>query len=178
MSTSAASIYDSKVAPILQSPKKAQDETRGFIDFNPIDGFRKLLELGFWYSKYMDKFTAWPFGKESAERVKRNYLALAEKLKQKQEGFPFTGIDSDSYSRIKTDEEKYPGYVTPIDELVSRFQTHGIKIAFGREAKSGNVFILPLDSDDIEKDSIAPRQLKITADMDEELMKLVMGDRK
>lgn len=126
----------------------------------------------------MNKFPNWPFGKGNAEGIKNNYLALAEKLQQKQEGFSFSGIDPDSYSKIKADEEKYPGYTTPIDELILRFQTQGIKVALGKNPKSGNVFILPLDSNDIESDSIAPRQLKITADMDEELMKLVMNDRK
>ncbi|CAN5742690.1 hypothetical protein BH11PAT2_BH11PAT2_00790 [soil metagenome] len=109
---------------------------------------------------------------------KVEFLLLAESLSQRVEALPFTGIDAEEYAAIKADEDKFPGFVTPIDERIRRLQEEGLKISFGKFVKSGNVFVLPANSDDIENDSIFPRHLKIVDGMDEELRKLILANKK
>ena len=103
-------------------------------------------------------------------------IALAYELAESRESFPFPGINPDSYERMKADDEEFPGYTTPIDELVKRFQDEGMKVVLGKNPDSGNVFILPQGSNDIESDSIFPRQLRTTDDMDERLSDLILKD--
>jgi len=76
---------------------------------------------------------------------------------------------------MRASEEEFPGYTTPIDELIERFEKEGMKVVLGKHPESGNVFILPAGSEDIEQDSIAPRQLQISDGMDERLKNLVNG---
>ena len=87
------------------------------------------------------------------------YIELAKELAESHERFPFPGIDSQAYAQIKADEAEYPGYTTPIDELIERFTNEGIRVDMGPFPESGNVLILPAQSTDINNDSIIPRQL-------------------
>jgi hypothetical protein len=112
------------------------------------------------------------------ERSLREYVDLAKELAQNQESFPFSGITNDAYEKLKAVAEEFPQYCPPIDELVGRFKQHGLKVVLGKDPESGNVFILPGDSDNIEEDSIAPKQLEITADMNPKLQQLILANRK
>ena len=90
------------------------------------------------------------------------------------EFFPFVGIDPESYSRMKAGEEEDPGYTTPIDEIVERFKNEGMKVVLGKNPQSGNVFVLPAQSSNIEMDSVSPRQLHIGEGMNEKLRELIL----
>ena len=110
--------------------------------------------------------------KEREERV-AEILRLVEEINRSGESLSFPGIHPEVYSRMKADEDEYPDYTTPIDELITRFQDEGIKVVLGKHPKSGNVFILPANSTDIEMDSIAPRQLSIDAVVNKQLKELI-----
>ncbi|MDO8231654.1 MAG: hypothetical protein Q7T37_00400 [bacterium] len=101
-------------------------------------------------------------------------VALAIEIIESHEVFHFSGLDSDAYAKIKADEEESPGYATPIDELVKRFENEGMKVVLGKNPESGNVFILPLQSDDIENDSVFPKHLQISEGMNEKLKELIL----
>ena len=113
-----------------------------------------------------------------AERLtKEAYLELARTLSERVESFPFGGFAGGAYQELKKAEEEYPGCTTPIDVLKGRFVEGGIKVALGRNPKSGNVHIMPFErqsTDDVQQDSIMPRHLKVTPDMDADLQKLVL----
>lgn len=96
-------------------------------------------------------------------------------MSSNQETFPFPGIDPAAHERLKVVEEEYPGFATPIDVLVQRFRSEGIKVGIGKDP--GNVFILPAQSTDIENDSIFPRDLQISDSMDERIKKLILINR-
>jgi hypothetical protein len=102
---------------------------------------------------------------------------LAKELSESRESIPFPGIDSEGYQKLKANDEEFPGFVTPIDELVKRFESEGIKVVFGRDPESGNVFILPFGSDDVENDSIFPKHLQVGEAMDSRLKELVLVSR-
>ena len=88
--------------------------------------------------------------------------------------FPFSGIDAESYSKMKAGEEEDPGYTTPIDEIIERFKSEGMKVVLGKNPQSGNVFVLPAQSDHIEMDSISPKQLQLNEGMNEKLRGLIL----
>jgi hypothetical protein len=92
------------------------------------------------------------------------FVEMVEKLSQF-ERLPFPGINPESYASLKAVDEKFPGYTTPIDELIKRFESEGMKVVLGNDKESGNVFILPAGSNDIEKDSVFPRHLNVSEDM-------------
>ncbi|OHA79537.1 MAG: hypothetical protein A2747_03815 [Candidatus Yonathbacteria bacterium RIFCSPHIGHO2_01_FULL_44_41] len=115
---------------------------------------------------------------EERERVRLEYVALAIELSESNEIFPFPGIDPEGYSKVKAVEEEYPGYGTPIDELIGRFKNEGIKVVMSDDPKkSGTVYILPALSSDIENDNVFPRQLQIVETVDERLKKLILIGR-
>ena len=105
------------------------------------------------------------------------YVLLATELIESQEHFPFPGIDPEAYSRIRAQEAEYPGYTTPIDELVERCKNEGMKVVLGKHPESGNVWILPAHSEDANQDAIAPRQLLINETVDEKLKTLILMSR-
>lgn len=108
----------------------------------------------------------------NSREIKRiTAISLARELRD--ERLPFPGIDSEHYAKLKAEEEEFPGYATPIDELVERFKNQGMKIVFGKDPESGNVFVLPLDSDDIENDSIFPHHLWSDGILNGQLKELV-----
>lgn len=111
---------------------------------------------------------------DEKEQKRHEIVALAKELSESQESFPFPGIHPESYSKIKAEEEEYPGCATPIDELLERFANEGMKVVLGAHPESGNVFILPRGSDDIENDSLLPRSLQIDEIMDEKLKQLIL----
>ncbi|MEX0930221.1 MAG: hypothetical protein WDZ79_00940 [Candidatus Paceibacterota bacterium] len=77
---------------------------------------------------------------------------LGRELVESGEIFPFPGIKSEVYDRLKTEEKDAPGFITPTDTLIERFRTEGLKIRVGRSPE--NVFALPAESDDVVSDSL------------------------
>jgi hypothetical protein len=108
------------------------------------------------------------------EKRRKRIIALTKELSENQESFPFPGIDADSYQKLKATDEGFSGFATPIDELIQRFRNEGIKVVFGNDPESGNVFILPFGSNDIESDSVSPKQLQPDESMDSRLGKLIL----
>jgi hypothetical protein len=115
--------------------------------------------------------------KNEKEDRKKRIIALAKELSESRESISFPGIDAESYQKLKANDEEFPGFVTPIDELVQRFENEGIKVVFGRDPESGNVFILPFGSNDVENDSIFPKHLQIDESMDSRLKELILASR-
>lgn len=118
--------------------------------------------------------------KEQPSKAER--LQLAQELQESGETFSFSGIGSEDYENLKAAESGVPPeLITPIDELIARFKKEGIKVALGKNPDSGNIFVLPgqspADDEDIKENSIFPRHLQITEDMDERLKRLIQTDK-
>lgn len=99
------------------------------------------------------------FNKESCESKKekreKDIKRIQEKVEQlDQESLDFPGINQKTHKAFKEIDKKYPGYTSPIDKLLERFSLEGMKIILGKYPDSGNVFVLPCDSHNIERDSI------------------------
>jgi len=103
------------------------------------------------------------------------YLLFAESLAGISEKypFPFSGIEENSYLKLKAESDEFPDMVTPIDVLIERFKAEGIKIV----VVNGKAFVLPGNSTDVENDSIFPRHLKISEDMDRNLVTLIKSGK-
>ena len=105
--------------------------------------------------------------------TKEDCVQLATELVKRPESFPFKGLEDEAYAKIKATDEEYPGFTTPIDELIKKFADHGIKVSFGDDPKSGNIFLVPSNSSDVGNDGLSPKNFKATEDMDPELKKLI-----
>ena len=111
---------------------------------------------------------------EKEPTKKEKIIALGKELYESQEEFEFTGLTDEAFSKMRADEKEYPGYTTPIGELMKKFSNVGMKVVLGKNPESGNVYILPVDSDNIEMDSISPKQLRINDAMSEKLKELIL----
>ena len=116
---------------------------------------------------------------EDPKQKLAKYIAIAEILSKKEEGFPFPGINPESYTNLMMDDENFPGITTPINEIIARMEKEGIRVTLGTHPESGNVFVLPMLSEDknIGIDSIFPRHLEITEKMDGILKKLIVANK-
>ena len=65
---------------------------------------------------------------KATEALVRYRTRMTTEMSESGEVFEFPGINSDSYDSIKAEQEEYPGYTTPIDELLERFNNEGFKI--------------------------------------------------
>lgn len=110
--------------------------------------------------------------------TKEEYIRLSEGLSQQSKAFQFFGLDDTAFAEINGEEEEYPGWNTHINDLIRRFCDSGMKVALGKYPKTGNVFVLPSDSNDIESDGVLPRQLMVRHEMNPEFIKLIFADRK
>ncbi|OGF36999.1 hypothetical protein A2303_03300 [Candidatus Falkowbacteria bacterium RIFOXYB2_FULL_47_14] len=110
--------------------------------------------------------------KERQEKVS-SLFDLVRKINESGESLPFPGIDPEAYLKMKKTDDEYPGYTTPTDEIIGRCKEEGIKVVTGKHSESGNIFVLPAGSNDIEMDSIAPHQLSINAVENEHLRELI-----
>jgi len=110
--------------------------------------------------------------------AKEEKILRAYELFLNGEVFPFTGIKLATYNRIKTDQEEEIELMgqtvcTPIDELLERYENEGLKVVLGKNPESGNVFVLPRDSDDIVNDSFLLSTLSLDGDIDQRLFDLI-----
>lgn len=117
------------------------------------------------------------FAEDQKKQELSRYLSLAEKLSQHPEGFPFPGVDEETLIRLIAVDKEYPGHVTPVGEIIARMEREGIKVVLGDDRDSGNVFVLPLLSDNITMDSLFPRHLSISPDMDDSLQALILANK-
>lgn len=101
------------------------------------------------------------------------YAALAERLSGYAESLPFPGIEEHAYPKLKAESDEFPGYATHIDVLIQRFKAEGLKVVMER----GKAFIVPFGSDNVEDDSILPRFLAVTDDMDTNLKTLIVAGK-
>ena len=109
---------------------------------------------------------------ERLERIAK-ILQLVGEINESSEKLPFPGIRPEAYSGMKEDDSEYPGYVTPIDELIVKCEGEGIKVTLGEHPESGNVFVLPAGSDDIIMDSILLNTLSIKTVTNKHLAELI-----
>jgi hypothetical protein len=109
-------------------------------------------------------------GIEAEPTIREKIVALGIELSESGEFFPFPGMDRNEYTEIKKGED--PFYHTPIDQLIHRFQTEGLKVVLTKYGS--DVLILPSSSDDIVNDSLFPRSFGITEEMDERLKALIL----
>jgi hypothetical protein len=100
-----------------------------------------------------------------------NKLTLAIELMESNESLSFPGLNTESYNRLKAEEEEYPGFATPIDEIIKKCEEQGIKIEIGKNPDGSNMFLLPKDSDDVD-DSLRFKHLNIEAIDNEKLKKI------
>lgn len=111
------------------------------------------------------------------ESRKERIAALSSELIESGETFPFPGIDPEMLLNLKADiarDEEQSGYtMTMFDKLVERFKNEGVKVTLGKYPESGNVFVLPSNSNDIENDNIFPKHLQ-TSGIKEKLEELVL----
>lgn len=115
--------------------------------------------------------------KNEKEQRKKKIIALTKELSEMQESIPFSGISPESYPKLKANDVELEGLCTPIDDLIQRFEKEGIKVVFGNDPESGNVFILPFGSNDVESDSVFPKHLQINESMDSRLKELILASR-
>ena len=117
-----------------------------------------------------------PTRSEKEPTRKEKIISLAKELFESNEVFSFPGIDPESYSRMKAAEvdTEYPDPTIPIDERIKRFKNEGMKVVLGKNPQSGNVYVLPAESGNIEMDGISPRQLQLSEGMDEKLKELIL----
>jgi hypothetical protein len=117
--------------------------------------------------------------RREAERKERvgKILELVERINESGETLPFPGIQQDYYHSIQEDQKEYEpgsfGYTTPIDQILERCKQEGIKIVLGPHPESGNVFVLPAESDDIDMDSLLPYHLDATGVDNDDLRALI-----
>lgn len=116
---------------------------------------------------------------DTVQEMKDVKTSISLELADSGEIFPFPGLEPEGYNSIKASQEieTAEGYLydTPIDELLSRFESEGIQVTIGQNA--GNVYLIPSGSDDIVSDTIFPRFLHISEGMDERLKLLIQMDR-
>ena len=111
------------------------------------------------------------------------YLHIAAELSKSPEAFPFPGMDPDAYAVRKAEEKEeadlgieLPVEITPIDTLLDRMRSEGIKVMMG-SAGSLDAFILPRGSNDIVADGLLPRHLQTASGMDNTLEFLILSSR-
>ena len=85
------------------------------------------------------------------------------------EVYPFISIKQEAFDKIHAEDEEFPGFTTPIKVLRERMIKEGMKISLGAHPKSGNIFVLPGNSDDIENDSIPLKHIELNATLIEKV---------
>ncbi len=112
------------------------------------------------------------------ERVVAEYLAVGRELAESGEAFPFAGITAEAHAAQLAAAAEFPEYTIPVDVLLAKFRDQGMKVVLGGDLARPTIYLLPRESSDIEEESIFPRSLEITDDMDPRLKRLVLADKK
>ena len=114
---------------------------------------------------------------EDAERKVRaeQTIALVEKLQELGEALPFPGMDATILAAKRAEEKADPDillYANAIDDILQRCQEQGIKIELTGSRNSGNVMVLPKQSND-PADNLRLQDLKLAAVTDPDLRTLI-----
>ena len=118
---------------------------------------------------------------ENAEQIpplttKEAYVSLAIEIVGSAETFSFEGLSTEGLAALKQDEvdiPNYTDYATPVDDIIARMQSEGIKVVLGKDPQ--NVFVLPASSDNVERDSFRPNHLDANTITDPKLRALVIA---
>lgn len=106
------------------------------------------------------------------------YRALAERIREKEQGFPYPGLRQESYVKLKAESDEFPEIMTPIDDLVQMLTEQGMQVVV---EDNGNVFIVPLytepTANNIRDYSVFPKDLEVVPEMDPDLRELILGRR-
>lgn len=123
-----------------------------------------------------EPFPKLPSKEETLDLIKEHRISLIRELAESNERFPFPGVDRDVRDRLKAEEAEFPGYTTPIDDLIERFRAEGLKVVLGTD-KNTEVFILPSGSNDVGMDGLFPRHLVVSEGMDLRLKELILTNK-
>ncbi len=123
-----------------------------------------------------ENFTTAKPEQNRAEKINRQY-ELGQALYESGAIFSWPGIDPAAHRRLKNDEEEFPGYATPIDELIERCENEGIKVLFNKSSRNKEIYIVPALSTDVQNDSIFAKHLQVDAFMDGDLSELIVLSR-
>ena len=112
-------------------------------------------------------------------REEQDFIAQAKELTEREESFPFPGIEPEARTEMIATDREFPGYTTPVDTLLDRCRGEGIRVMLGKNPGSGNVYIVPAGrSEPYNEDMfIFPRHLQINEMMDGDLRALIARDR-
>ena len=111
------------------------------------------------------------------EQKRELTVALALTLEGRGEALPFPGIKPEAYAKIKADEEEFPGYGTPIDELLARCASEGMRVVVSKNAQSGNAWVVPMGSADELNDVILLKHLDENAVTDISMQELLAAHK-
>ncbi len=109
--------------------------------------------------------------------------AISLNLTKKRERFPFPGLTSAVYNKLKKEEleleaefgKSFSDFVTPLSEILQEFKDKGMEIYLGEDAK--NPVIIPAGNPDAKSNSLFLGHLKIPNDINNELKALIIADR-
>ncbi len=119
---------------------------------------------------------------EKEPTKKEKIIALAMELSESAEALSFPGVDPEAYAAMKADIEanidrsEYDISSPTLDEVIEHLGTQGMKVVLWKNRKgeyTGDVAIMPKQSTDRD-DSILPKHLQITEEMDERLRELIL----
>lgn len=103
---------------------------------------------------------------------------MVKSIIEKNEVFAFEDLEDGVLEKLQAEDEEYPGYATPISELVARFEKEGFRVASGEKGGVVNLRAIPNRiEDDGWKDSVLVRNLKITEGMDSALKAYIVNSR-
>lgn len=100
-------------------------------------------------------------------------LIHAVELSQFKESLSFPGINPIAYEDIKMAQSEFPGYSTPIDDLIARFKAEGMKVVLDKEGSGLNAMVVPWGSTDYDSDSVMFRNLQVYGMVDVRLKSLI-----
>jgi len=112
---------------------------------------------------------------EAREKRKKEIFKLALELIESGETFPFPGVSKAFYNKSKIEEVDFVemGLVTPIDDVIEKFQREGMKVVLGDDPMAINVLVIPGPNTKIDADSFLIQNLDIIRFMDPRIVKLI-----
>lgn len=111
---------------------------------------------------------------KSKEVLYKEIAQLATELIAGPNIFPFPGMNQTSYQTFKSTEQDYLEFVTPIDELLKKFESEQIKLSFGENPAQTDIFVMSTNSESVKYDSIPVGDLDPENVSDEKLKKIIL----
>ena len=115
-----------------------------------------------------------PAEKSEGKLSREEIISLGNEICERGEIFPFPGVESTAYAKMKATDEAYPGFSTDTDEIIRRLTKEGMKLV-PQANGNGQFFILPAESNNIEDDSIPPEYLVVNDAMNEDLKRFILS---